>query len=112
MYIKFSDLVDVCESVFDYAKGGCNDLKDDIIEEALIKYKFQKPSHPRVYDISEIKKFPIGTKLYHSSFGRGEIQERKVGNKNCLCSIFENGQVIKTTEAQLWNFPIFILEKP
>lgn len=109
MYISFANLVEMCDEVKSVAGSSSNELREQTIEEVLVKYKVTKKEYARVYNAEELRRFPVGSMFQHSKFGKGEVQSKKGTKGNFIT--FECGQALKFNDPLSWSDPMLFLGK-
>jgi hypothetical protein len=77
MYVSFKTLKQMIADSFDSGHSISLELKDEAIEDIIRKHKVAEPQELRIYTVDELRRFPIGSKFYHSLLGRGEIVTRQ-----------------------------------
>lgn len=112
MEINYEKLFLLLTEAYDLGYKGCNDLKNDNIENLLLSHNIKNEDEFKIFKVEELKQLPVGTILQHIIKGRCWVQSR-VRGKLIKYIQFQNGgsaELIK--DAHPWDKPMRIVHKP
>lgn len=109
MNISFDNLVSSMKELYYVANGTSLEMKEQSIEDVLVKNKIIKKQEPRIWSAAELQKMPVGSRFFHSSLGNGVITREKEVKNNFMK--FDNCKIrfMFLEEGNPWNMPMTFL---
>ncbi len=107
MEISIERLRTLLGEAFDTGYQNSAELKDQLLDEILLRWQSQKEEQYRVFKVEELRQMPVGAVFHHTTRGRGWIISKADGSKHMQ---FEKGQVVGFSQnADPWDRPMRLL---
>jgi len=105
MFVKYRTLQQMLREAFDAGLESSQEVRNQVVWDIICNHKVAKSPDLTIYTVEELRKFPVGSKFFHSFLGRGEIVNKK-GVKAPFMK-FENGSMHSfQTDQSPWDIPM------
>lgn len=108
MELSLENLLEIIREAFDAGLTGTPDLRPQIEEELLARFKVKIKANIKVWTVEKLREMPVGSIFDHSLKGRCSIAEHSNGAKFMQ---FQSGKAIEfTSNSDPWDKPMRLLE--
>lgn len=108
MQVAFKVLKTMLEESYDLGRTSNHEMRDQIVEEVIVRNKVAKPQELTIYTVEELRQFPVGSKFCHSLLGRGEVVTKK-GVRNAFMKFDSGVTHAFTADMFPWDMPMIYL---
>jgi len=103
--LEMTKFLEICREVYEAGMSGSGDLRENAIEEVLVKNNISLADKWKVYTTEELSKMPIDTVFIHSMWGRCRIAQRPDGEVKFM-SFVGRGPVDFRSNLDPWDKPM------